>query len=130
LLSRPRRPTRAGEWTPGRAVTFIVTLAAHRSVTLAARHAGMSRKSAYALKRRDPAFAVAWQSALAAGNSARIQGDKIEETHDPRNSLGQGDTSPSDRSPERDRFARDLFFSRLAERNGDSAPLAGFRPLP
>jgi hypothetical protein len=34
LLSRPRRPLRPGEWTPAKAVTFIVTLAATRSVTL------------------------------------------------------------------------------------------------
>jgi len=65
-LSRPRRPRRSGEWTQGRAVTFIVTLAAARSVTLAARAAGMSRKAAYALRSRDPAFASAWNAAIAA----------------------------------------------------------------
>jgi len=58
LLSRPRRARRSSDWSPAKAVTFIVTLAAHRSVTLAAAEAGMSRKSAYALKVRDPAFAA------------------------------------------------------------------------
>ena len=67
LLSRPRRPHRANEWKAGAAVTFIVTLAAGRSVTLAARAAGMSRKSAYALRGRDPAFAAAWNAAILAG---------------------------------------------------------------
>ena len=63
---RPRRPH---EWSNVKAVTFIVTLAALRSVTLAADRAGMSRKSAYALKSRDPAFAAAWVAAL--GSAAR-----------------------------------------------------------
>ena len=63
LLSRPRRPRRANKWNAGAAVTFIVTLAAGRSVALAARAAGMSRKSAYALRGRDPAFAAAWNAA-------------------------------------------------------------------
>ncbi len=65
LLSRPARARRSNEWNGGKAVTFIVTLAASRSVTLAALEAGMSRKSAYALKERDRAFAAAWNAALA-----------------------------------------------------------------
>lgn len=98
-LSRPRRPRRAGEWTADRAVTFIVTLAAAQSVTLAARRAEMSRKSAYALKGRDPAFAAAWAVALTAADDIRVQrlgrsrfkGDKVEEVHDPPVSFTQGD---------------------------------------
>ena len=90
LLSRPRRPRRAGEWTAAKAVTFIVTLAAMRSVTLAARRAGMSRKSAYALKHRDPTFAVAWAAAVRAP-----EGDKVDEVHEPPVSTGQGDALPS-----------------------------------
>lgn len=61
----PRRSLRPHEWSNAKAVTFIVTLAAVRSVTLAAARAGMSRKSAYALKGRDSAFAAAWIAALA-----------------------------------------------------------------
>jgi hypothetical protein len=66
-LAKPNgRPRRPHEWSAAKIVTFIVTLAAHRSVTLAATRAGTSRKSAYALKRRDPAFAAAWLAALTA----------------------------------------------------------------
>jgi len=68
------------------AVTFIVTLAATRSVTLAARAVGMSRKSAYALKQRDPAFAFAWAAASRAG-----AGYKVEEVEGPPNSSSQRD---------------------------------------
>jgi hypothetical protein len=66
-LSRhpPRQPRRAHEWSSAKIVTFIVTLAARHSGTLAAARAGMSRKSAYALKGRDPALAAAWLAALA-----------------------------------------------------------------
>jgi hypothetical protein len=48
-LARTRRPRRASDWTEAKAVTFIVTLAARKSVTLAASAAGMSRKSACAV---------------------------------------------------------------------------------
>ena len=58
---RTRRPS---EWSAGKVVTFIVTLAATRTVTRAARAAGMSRKAAYALRQRDPAFRAAWNAAM------------------------------------------------------------------
>ena len=77
LLSRPFRANRQGEWSKGKVVVFIVTLAAQRSVTLAARAAGMSRKSAYALKARDSAFCEAWAAALSAPGSA-FHGDKAK----------------------------------------------------
>ena len=73
-LSRPRRARRSHEWNDRSTVTFIVTLAASRSVTLAARSAGMSRKAAYALRHRDPSFDAAWNAALNAG-----EGDKVQE---------------------------------------------------
>lgn len=120
ILSRPRRPHRSGEWTAGSAVTFIVTLAATRSVTLAAREARMSRKSAYALKSRDPAFAVAWSAALNA-HRRQPQGDKVEEVEGPPISLIQSRIDTTARSPaaargrcEDDR-RRDAFFARLAD---------------
>lgn len=69
-----RRPRRAHEWSDARIVTFIVTLAAYRSVTLAAARAGMSRKSAYALKGRNPAFAAAWLAALASATGHGVRG--------------------------------------------------------
>ena len=117
LLSRPRRPHRSGEWTSDRAVTFIVTLAATRSVTLAARAAGMSRKSAYALKARDPAFAAAWNAAARAGTGRRGDGDKVEEVHKPPVSGGHGDTLPS-------RIESERVFVRLLAALRDSPPLA------
>ncbi|MES2904761.1 MAG: hypothetical protein V4696_11295 [Pseudomonadota bacterium] len=64
LYTRTHRTRRAAEWSAGKIVTFIVTLAATRTVTLAARAAGMSRKAAYALRQRDPAFAAAWDAAI------------------------------------------------------------------
>lgn len=117
LLSQPRRQRRSGEWTSDRAVTFIVTLAATRSVTLAARRSGMSRKSAYALKARDPAFSAAWMAAAEAGTRAWVQGDKVEEVHEPPVSTGHGNTSPSRRDRER-------AFVRLVSTLRESPPLA------
>jgi hypothetical protein len=117
LLSRPRRPVRSGEWTSAKAVTFIVTLAATRSVTLAARASGISRKSAYALKSRDPAFAAAWTAARNAGAAASREGDKVEEVHDLPFSPGHGHTSPS-------RVERERQFAGLIARLRDSRSLA------
>jgi hypothetical protein len=117
LLSRPRRATRSGEWTSTKAVTFIVTLAATRSVTLAARASGMSRKSAYALKARDRGFAAAWAAALEASASAPRQGDKVDEVHEPPISPGHIHTSPS-------RVERERRFARLVSNLRDSHSLA------
>ena len=124
ILSRPCRPRRAHEWSSDRAVTFLVTLAAHGSVTLAASAAGMSRKSAYALKARDPAFACAWQSALAARRAQR-KGDKVEELEGAPNRTSQGDTAARthDRQFLSRSVLRDRFFARLVElRDGAEAP--------
>jgi hypothetical protein len=129
FLSQSRRCRRSGEWTSERAVTFIVTLAATRSVTLAARAADMSRKSAYALKTRDPAFSAAWAAALnAAGRPPaqkpilkRSKGDKVEEVHEPPLSSGHGDTSPS-------RLDRERSFARLVAAFRESASLAPRAP--
>jgi len=121
LLSRPRRPHRSHEWDAGRAVTFIVTLAARRSVTLAATAAGMSRKSAYALKDRDPLFAAAWNAALKAR-----EGDKAHKADTPPPATPEGDirtpmgpsVSAANPTDEARRFAelqRDLFFARLRQ---------------
>lgn len=124
LLSRPRRPRRSGEWTPARAVTFIVTLAATRSVTLAARAAGMSRKAAYALKSRDTAFAGAWSAAMAAGRPSGNQGNKVKEVHGLPFSPGQGNRPRFNFSAE----LRDLFlYGRAANRAPSVARRA---PLP
>ena len=116
LLSRPLRQRRSYEWDSGRAVTFIVTLAATRNVTLAARRSGMSRKSAYALKGRDPAFAALWGAALAAGRPKCVKGDKVEEVDAPPIPLTGGDGRLRDLDAE----LRDRFFSTLAAIRRDS----------
>ena len=121
LLSSPRRPRRSHEWDAGKAVTFVVTLAATQSVTLAAKEAGMSRKSAYALKERDPAFAAVWNAAAKrrrrektgkaeARPAARAEGDNRAPETMSKVSSDEGDI--------RRRVAeayRDQFFARLAE---------------
>jgi hypothetical protein len=116
-LFTPRRPRRAGEWTPDRVVTFIVTLAATGSVTLAARESGMSRKSAYALKSRDPAFASAWAAAARARAAGSRQGHKVEEVEEAPVRRPHGDTSPS-------RIDRERAFTALLATLRDSPPLA------
>jgi hypothetical protein len=81
----------------------------------------MSRKSAYALKARDPAFAAAWDEALKNARNAR-QGDEVQEVHNPRTSLSQGDkarrAAPSRSSTAHlrriDELRRDRFFAGLA----------------
>jgi hypothetical protein len=88
----------------------------------------MSRKAAYALKARDPAFAAAWKAALGAGSVMGRKGNKVEEVHGPRDSLSQGYKPPARNNLSRDRFARDLFFARLADRGCDSGPLADSAP--
>jgi hypothetical protein len=77
----------------------------------------MSRKSAYALKRRDPAFASAWAAAARASRAPALQGDKVEEVEDPPVSPGHGDTSPS-------RLGREQRFVRLLAVLRESPPLA------
>ena len=123
LFTRANRRTRAAGWNAGKAVTFIVSLAATRSVTLAAFEAGMSRKSAYALKRRDPAFDAAWRAAL-----EPRQGNKVEEIDDPRVSLSQGNSATlaaarASRARRRavDTRRRDRFFMRFGSL-GDLLP--------
>lgn len=59
---------RSDGWTPARQLAFLETLARTRSVSLAAKSAGMSREGAYRLRRRAGAalFAAAWDRALGA----------------------------------------------------------------
>jgi hypothetical protein len=116
LLSRPCRARRNGEWSTGKAVTFIVTLAATRSVTLAARSAGMSRKSAYALKARDPAFARAWNAALAVKPSTKAEGDKAKRaTPSTWSSSGPQTKTPPHRHAELDSASMNTADSRSRE---------------
>lgn len=126
----------------GQAITFIVTLATTRCVTLAACDSGLSRKSAYALKARDPAFAAAWQGALNARPQRRTSG-QVDGLKASPNSLGQGDsailaapstssTAGASRDRRREDAERYRFFARLADRlRSPSAAglLASSKPL-
>ncbi len=135
-LARPRRPRRKWEWTDAKAVTFIVTLAARRSVTLAAARAGMSRKSAYALRDRDPAFAAAWDKAWDAGAPRHrwtaIKGNKGDEGYDPpvRSLPGDSVTQRSVISPDNPFANVDLDSILAILRDSDPRSLARAFPLP
>ncbi len=63
-------------WTPARQLAFLNILARTRSVTRAAAAAGMSRESAYRLRRRPTAalFAAAWDRALEEPVSSQSRG--------------------------------------------------------
>ena len=61
-------------WTAERQLVFLGELARTRSVTRAARAAGMSRESTYRLRARPNAllFAAAWDGAMKSHNSVNI----------------------------------------------------------
>ena len=97
-MSCPRRPHRLGDWKQAKAVTFILTLAGTQTVTLAARRAGMSRKSACTFKSRN-------------------EGDEVGELGEPPISPPQGDSQIANFDAE----LRDHFFASLAATRSDSA---------
>lgn len=53
-----------GKWTQRRRRTFLTHLRATGNVTAAAEEAGVSRSSAYALKKADADFRAAWDDAM------------------------------------------------------------------
>jgi hypothetical protein len=55
-----RARTRLGQWR----ATFLKTLAKTPSVTMAAKAAGIPRRTAYDHREKDPQFAQAWDDAL------------------------------------------------------------------
>lgn len=60
-------PLHPRRWTPLRIMAFLTALDATGSVDAAAKLAGMSRQSAYLLRKRQPGIAEAWQVAERAG---------------------------------------------------------------
>ena len=58
------RALRHDGWTPERRRTFLEALAEGHTVEAACAHVGMSRVTAYALRRRDRGFALAWSAAV------------------------------------------------------------------
>ena len=112
-LSATYRRIRADGWTPERRVTFCVNLAGSRSVTFAAASVGLSRKAAYALRKRDPDFAAIWQSALCATITMRAEGNAAE----PRRTVNKPHRE-GNRCAHGQRLAeaeRDLFFATLGK---------------
>jgi len=110
IRTSPQRRARADGWTDRKRVTFIVTLVASGSVTFAAASAGPSRKSAYALRDRDSAFASLWERALEAGKAShrgRVKGD----TANPRDTVNMVNLRAPDRSNAS--AGRDRFFANL-----------------
>ena len=76
FTSRPSRKT--GGWSALRQQLFIETLAETGSIHLSAKSAGLSARSAYALRVRSPAFAKAWDAAqqLAVGRLSAMAFDR------------------------------------------------------
>ena len=64
------RPIRRDGWTHERRRRFLELLAAGIDVRRACAGVGMSRQAAYALRRREPAFARAWDEALRSARAA------------------------------------------------------------
>lgn len=56
-------------WNEKRRQTFLAMLSETANVRRSARRVGLSKTAAYALKKRDPAFAQAWAEALEMGYS-------------------------------------------------------------
>ena len=64
------RPIRRDGWTPQRRQRFLAALAAGLDVRRACAGVGMSRQAAYALRRREPEFAQAWNGAMRSARAA------------------------------------------------------------
>ena len=58
------KPLRRDGWTPARRRQFLKSLATTANVRSACTGVGLSRQAAYQLRRRDSAFARAWDAAL------------------------------------------------------------------
>ncbi len=78
--STPR--PRSDGWTPARQLDFLSVLARTRSVSRAAKVTGMSRESAYRLRRREPdgLFALTWARTLGPTHQPRTKAE-VDEGH-------------------------------------------------
>jgi hypothetical protein len=77
----PKPPKiRSDGWTPRRQLLFLNTLIQTRSVTKAAASVGMSRESAYRLRKRDNGglFTLLWRAAFAPTTRAPTQRELYE----------------------------------------------------
>lgn len=135
LFAVPPPRCRRDGWTADKRVTFCVNLAGSGSVTFAAACVRLFRKSAYALKKRDRAFASLWEQALTAGGSAcrharraaageRRKGDAVHAANTVERAPGHGDRRAADEA------ARDSFFRALELRIPSSwRPRESQRPI-
>ena len=75
---KPEPSRKVGGWSAARQRIYIETLAETGSVHLAAKAAGLSARSAYALRVRSPAFSAAWDTAqqLAVGRLSALAFDR------------------------------------------------------
>ena len=75
---KPEPSRKVGGWSAARQRLYIETLAETGSVHLSARAAGLSARSAYALRVRSPAFSAAWDTAqqLAVGRLSALAFDR------------------------------------------------------
>ena len=64
------RPIRRDGWTAERRRRFLELLAAGLDVRRACKRVGLSRQAAYTLRRREPAFARAWDGAMRSARAA------------------------------------------------------------
>jgi hypothetical protein len=65
--------TRRDGWSPERKLRFLRRLAANGNVRSACAAVGMSRESAYTLRRRDPLFGRGWAAALLLAREAGVE---------------------------------------------------------
>ena len=72
--------TRRDGWSAERQLTFLETLAETRSITRAASSAGMSRESAYRLRRRNEGmlFAALWDRAIQGTPSSPLKSHEVK----------------------------------------------------
>ena len=75
---KPEPSRKVGGWNAARQRLYIETLAETGSVHLSAKAAGLSARSAYALRVRSPAFSAAWDAAqqLAVGRLSALAFDR------------------------------------------------------
>ena len=73
LTSTATRKVRRDGWTPARRTGYLDHLALDGNVLAACAHVGLTRRAAYCLRQRDPAFAQAWAAAQAQAREARSQ---------------------------------------------------------
>lgn len=97
-----RRTSRRDGWTGAKRSAILNTLAATANVAQAARGVGLKPHAAYSLRRRDPAFAELWQTALQTAYT-RLEGEVLA------HALG---TSTDDEAVEADLAAEEAAFAK------------------